>query len=174
MEFSFSSASDKTEQYHICLEQFYSFTRQESNFLANAANLCALIQTVFCHHWVGLYFTYTDQLVLGPFQGPVACTRIAKGTGVCGKAWEQDQTILVGNVHEFPGHIACSSFSNSEIVVPLRYCEKVIGVLDIDSVHYDQFDLNDRQHLEQLCQTLVHQSDTSSFIQYLTHQELIR
>jgi GAF domain-containing protein len=121
----------------------------ESNLIANAANFAALVSTAFKFHWVGFYWVIESDLVLGPFQGPIACTRIAKGKGVCGTAWLKNETIVVPDVDAFPGHIACSPLSKSEIVVPVRNgANDVIGVLDIDSSNADDFSKVDRAALE--------------------------
>ena len=118
--------------------------------IANMANIVAAIQETFHFWWVGFYRVEGDELVLGPFQGPVACTRIPFGRGVCGTAWQQEKTVIVPDVHRFPGHIACSSASKSEIVVPIRRDGKIIAVLDIDSDEYNAFDALDQRYLEQI------------------------
>lgn len=119
--------------------------------MANLANLAAALKEAFDFFWVGFYLVKQDQLVLGPFQGPVACTRIRKGKGVCGTAWQEGATLLVPDVEVFPGHIACSSLSRSEIVVPLIKDGEVWGVLDIDSDLLNFFDETDRKYLEEMC-----------------------
>lgn len=119
--------------------------------MANLANVAAALKEAFDFFWVGFYLVKQDQLVLGPFQGPVACTRIRKGKGVCGTAWQEGATLLVPDVEVFPGHIACSSLSRSEIVVPLIKDGKVWGVLDIDSDLLNFFDETDRKYLEEMC-----------------------
>ena len=119
--------------------------------MANLANVAAALKEAFDFFWVGFYLVKQDQLVLGPFQGPVACTRIRKGKGVCGTAWQEGATLLVPDVEVFPGHIVCSSLSRSEIVVPLIKDGKVWGVLDIDSDLLNFFDETDRKYLEEMC-----------------------
>lgn len=143
---------NKAEQYQSLLPQIEALIAGESNLIANIANIGAALKEQFGWLWVGFYLTDSpDELVLGPFQGPVACTRIRKGRGVCGTAWQQKQTLLVPDVSKFPGHIACSSLSQSEIVVPC-FDEKgeVWAVLDVDSEHLNHFDETDRQFLEKL------------------------
>jgi L-methionine (R)-S-oxide reductase len=129
--------------------QLMALLTGESNLTANAANFSALISTAFKFHWVGFYWVIDSELVLGPFQGPIACTRIAKGKGVCGTAWLNNETIVVSDVNAFPGHIACSPLSKSEIVVPMRNrAGHVMGVLDIDSSNADDFSNIDCTALE--------------------------
>ena len=118
--------------------------------IANLANISACLKTQFNWLWVGFYLVKDDELVLGPFQGPIACTRIKKGRGVCGTAWQEMKTIIVADVEKFPGHIACSSLSKSEIVLPIIRNNIVIGVLDVDSEHLDFFDEVDREFLEEI------------------------
>ncbi|MEK0420955.1 MAG: hypothetical protein RLZZ161_806 [Bacteroidota bacterium] len=122
--------------------------------IAGLANVSAVLKNAFNWWWVGFYLVKNQELVLGPFQGPVACTRIANGKGVCGTAWAQNQSIVVADVHAFPGHIACSAESNSEIVVPVRKNNIVVAVLDADSEHFSCFDETDRLFLEKICATL--------------------
>ncbi len=122
----------------------------EPDLIANLSNTVAVLKEKFNFWWIGFYLVKGDQLVLGPFQGPVACTRIGKGKGVCGSSWEQKQTILVANVHQFPGHIACSAASNSEIVVPVIKNNEVAMVLDVDSIDYDYFNETDKKYLEEI------------------------
>ncbi len=141
---------NKTEQYKGLLPQIEALLNGESNLIANLANISAALKEQFGFFWVGFYLVDGDELVLGPFQGPVACTRIKKGKGVCGKAWQLDETLIVPDVEAFPGHIACSSLSKSEIVLPLRKDGRVIGVLDIDSDSLDSFDKEDAIHLERI------------------------
>ncbi|MBQ0025276.1 MAG: GAF domain-containing protein [Bacteroidales bacterium] len=126
----------------------------ESDMIANMANVSALLHNIFGFWWTGFYRVQGDELVLGPFQGPLACTRIPFGKGVCGSAWKADRSIIVPDVEKFPGHIACSSESRSEIVVPVRKDGKIIAVLDIDSRELDSFDENDRVFLEQIVEWL--------------------
>lgn len=140
----------KDEQYRALLPQVAALLTGESNLIANLANCCAALKEQFGFFWVGFYLVEGEELVLGPFQGPVACTRIAKGRGVCGTAWHEQRTLIVPDVDAFPGHIACSSLSRSEIVVPLFHNGNVIGVLDVDSAEPDHFDETDRQYLERL------------------------
>ena len=129
-----------------------SVVEGESNMIANMANMAALLHEAFGFWWTGFYRVdpESDQLVLGPFQGPVACTRINFGKGVCGTAWERAETVIVPDVHQFPGHIACSSASNSEIVIPVFQGNKVIAVLDIDSTEFNTFDQTDKEWLEEI------------------------
>ncbi|WP_270089448.1 GAF domain-containing protein [Sphingobacterium sp. SYP-B4668] len=141
---------NKTEQYKGLIPQIEALLNGESNLIANLANISAALKEQFGFFWVGFYLVDGDELVLGPFQGPVACTRIKKGKGVCGKAWQLDETLIVPDVEAFPGHIACSSLSKSEIVLPLRKDGRVIGVLDIDSDSLDSFDKEDAIHLEKI------------------------
>ena len=128
-----------------------SLIEGEVDLVANLANVAAALKEAFDFFWVGFYLVKQDQLVLGPFQGPVACTRIRKGKGVCGTAWQESATLLVPDVEVFPGHIACSSLSRSEIVVPLIKDGEVWGVLDIDSDLLNFFDETDRKYLEEMC-----------------------
>jgi GAF domain-containing protein len=141
----------KSEQYEELLNQLKYLIGNETNKIANTANIAAGLKEFFQFFWVGFYFVEKDELVLGPFQGPVACTRIAFGKGVCGTAWKNNQTILVPNVEEFPGHIACSSLSKSEIVVPIQKNDSIIAILDVDSDKLDDFDEIDKKYLEELC-----------------------
>lgn len=144
------TSTDKAEQYQSLLPQIEALLSGETDLVANLANLTAALREQFNWFWVGFYLVKNDELVLGPFQGPVACTRIQKGKGVCGAAWQQEKTLIVPDVELFPGHIACSSLSRSEIVVPVFLDHKVIGVLDVDSEALDQFDQTDAQYLEKL------------------------
>lgn len=147
---------NKDEQYQLVLNQAKALMDGESDTIANLANVSALLKETFNFWWVGFYLRQNDELVLGPFQGPVACTRIPKGKGVCGDAFELKKSIKVDNVHEYPGHIACSSASNSELVVPLFDGDEVVGVLDIDSENYEYFDQKDQSYMEQLCSLISH------------------
>lgn len=140
----------KAEQYESLLPQIKGLLEGENDLVANTANVVAALKEQFGWFWVGFYFVKKDELVLGPFQGPVACTRIKKGRGVCGSSWAQQQTLIVPDVEKFPGHIACSSLSKSEIVVPVIRNNEVVAVLDVDSDMYDQFDTTDQQFLEQV------------------------
>ena len=142
----------KKEQYRALLPQIVGLISGEENVIANMANMVAVLKTQFDFFWVGFYLVdeEKDELVLGPFQGPVACTRIGYGKGVCGSAWENAKTIIVPNVDEFPGHIACSSLSKSEIVIPLVRAGRVWAILDIDSDELDQFDETDALYLAEI------------------------
>ncbi|MBN8674634.1 MAG: GAF domain-containing protein [Chitinophagales bacterium] len=140
----------KAEQYSSLLPQIKGLLEGENDLIANTANVVAALKEQFGWFWVGFYFVKNDELVLGPFQGPVACTRIKKGRGVCGSSWAQQQTLIVPDVEKFPGHIACSSLSKSEIVVPVIRNKEVVAVLDVDSDVYDQFDATDQQFLEEI------------------------
>ncbi|WP_214070628.1 GAF domain-containing protein [Mucilaginibacter sp. dw_454] len=144
------SSSDKTEQYTSLIPQIEALLQGEPDLVANLANICAALKEQFKWLWVGFYLVKNGELVLGPFQGPVACTRIAKGKGVCGGAWEQAKTLVVPDVDAFPGHIACSSASRSEIVLPLFHNNRVVGVLDADSEHLAGFDETDARYLERI------------------------
>lgn len=141
---------DKREKYQLLLEQIKSLTGNENDIIANMSNIAAAIHETFHFWWTGFYRVIGDELVLGPFQGPIACTRIAYGRGVCGSSWKEEKTLVVKDVHEFPGHIACSSASKSEIVVPIFKDDKVVAVLDIDSEHLATFDETDRECLEEI------------------------
>jgi L-methionine (R)-S-oxide reductase len=142
--------TDKAEQYQSLIPQIEGLVYGETDLVANLANVTAALKEQFKWFWVGFYLVKNGELVLGPFQGPVACTRIAKGKGVCGAAWEQAKTLVVPDVDAFPGHIACSSLSRSEIVLPLFNNGEVWAVLDIDSEELDQFDETDARYLEQI------------------------
>ncbi|MCF8416147.1 MAG: GAF domain-containing protein [Crocinitomicaceae bacterium] len=144
----------KVEQYENLIPQLKALVEGEQNRIANLANITAALKETFHFFWVGFYLVEGNELVLGPFQGPIACTRIRKGKGVCGTAWEQKQTLVVPDVDAFPGHIACSSISKSEIVVPIFKNGQVVGVLDVDSENYNTFDTNDAHYLNQICQWL--------------------
>lgn len=144
--------AEKSEIYKSLLPQINALIAAEDDLTANLANICAALKQAFNWWWVGFYIVKNNQLVLGPFQGPVACTKIDFGKGVCGTSWQQQQTIIVPNVHEFKGHIACSSASNSEIVVPVFKNNQVVAVLDVDSEHYNTFNETDKFYLEQLVQ----------------------
>lgn len=140
----------KQEQYEALLPQIKGLLSGEPDLIANLANISAALHEQFGWLWVGFYIVKEDELVLGPFQGPVACTRIRKGKGVCGTSWEKETTLIVPDVEKFPGHIACSSKSKSEIVVPLIRNGKVIAVLDVDSEALNHFDATDQQYLKQI------------------------
>lgn len=149
----------KAEKYSALLPQLKALTEGESDSIANIGNVIAGLKDTFSFFWIGLYFVKLSQkgeeLVLGPFQGPVACTRIQKGKGVCGTSWERAETIIVPDVDLFPGHIACSSLSRSEIVVPILKNNIVVGVLDVDSEFVSHFDETDRTYLEEVCKMIA-------------------
>lgn len=148
--FNVVTMTEKEEKYELLLKQTIALTDGESDVVANLANLSALLKDTFHFWWTGFYIVRGGELVLGPFQGPVACTRIAYGKGVCGTSWKECRTIIVPDVEQFPGHIACSSLSRSEIVVPIRREEHIIGVIDIDSEQLNTFDETDGLYLERL------------------------
>ena len=141
---------NKKEKYLQLLPRLRSLTEGETDVVANMANMAAAIKETFEFFWVGFYIVKENRLVLGPFQGPVACTRIAYGKGVCGTAWKEQKTIIVPDVDAFPGHIACSRFSRSEIVVPIMNGNEVVAVLDIDSEQLAAFDEVDAHYLEKI------------------------
>jgi L-methionine (R)-S-oxide reductase len=142
--------ADKTQQYLSLIPQLEGLLAGEDDLIANMGNVAAALKEQFKWLWVGFYLVKDDQLVLGPFQGPVACTRIQKGRGVCGTSWANAETLIVPDVEEFPGHIACSSASKSEIVLPVYSGSKVIGVLDVDSEQLGHFDEVDAMYLSQI------------------------
>ena len=142
--------TDKENRYEELLSKVEAVTFKETDYIANMANVSALIKESFGFLWVGFYIVKDDELVLGPFQGPIACTRIKKGRGVCGTAWQNEETIVVPDVEKFPGHIACSSLSKSEIVVPILRSDNVFAVLDIDSENLDTFDDVDALYLKKV------------------------
>ena len=144
----------KQERYEALLPQIKAVVEDEPDLIANMANVAAMLHETFGFWWTGFYRVEDEELVLGPFQGPMACTRIRKGRGVCGTAWLKEETQVVPDVDKFPGHIACSSASRSEIVVPIFHEGKVIAVLDIDSERLNTFDETDRQNLEQIVKML--------------------
>ena len=147
--------ASKEEQYLSLLPQIEGLIAGEVDLTANLANVCAALKAQFNFFWVGFYLVKGDELVLGPFQGPVACTRIAKGRGVCGQAWQQKHVLLVPDVDAFPGHIACSSLSKSEVVIPLFGADdEVKAVLDVDSDRLNDFDEIDVTYLSKLCSLL--------------------
>lgn len=141
---------DKAEKYQEVYKQIQSVVSGETDQIANMANTAGLLHEAFGFWWTGFYIIRSNQLVLGPFQGPVACTRIGFGKGVCGSSWERRETIVVPDVHQFPGHIACSSFSQSEIVVPMFHNGEIYAVLDIDSKELATFDEIDKEWLEKI------------------------
>ena len=134
------------------LKMIQSLVASETNLIANLANICAVIKEQTDLLWVGFYLVDGDELVLGPFQGPLACTRISFHAGVCGKAWREQKTQLINNVHEFSEHIACSTKTNSELVVPIIKNDKVVGVLDLDSEKLNAFTLDDQACFEEISQ----------------------
>ena len=154
------NAQDKKGQYEEVLPQIQSIIEDETDLIANLANISAILKEAFNFFWVGFYITRKDNLsaeevlVLGPFQGPLACTRIRKGRGVCGTSWDRKQTLIVPDVNLFPGHIACSSLSRSEIVVPIIKDNTVTAVLDIDSKELNSFDQTDQYYLELLARSI--------------------
>ena len=145
---------NKIDTYKTLLPQIESLVAGESDTIANMANVAAVLHEAFGFWWTGFYRVDGQELVLGPFQGPIACTRIPYNKGVCGTAWHRAETVIVPNVHEFAGHIACSSASNSEIVVPILHDGQVVAVLDIDSTDFNTFDETDRLYLEQIAKML--------------------
>lgn len=153
----------KIEKYELLTEQIKALTEGETDVIAVMANVCAAIHETMGFFWTGFYRVKDDELVLGPFQGPVACMHIGFGRGVCGSAWKQCQTIVVPDVEQFPGHIACSSLSRSEIVVPLLSDDGIVrAVLDIDSKELNTFDDTDRRYLEAICKPIAVQLYGSS------------
>lgn len=156
-EHLYLQASSRIERYRELYPQLQGLLSRETNLIANLANTAAALRQVFGFFWVGFYLVEGDQLVLGPFQGDIACTRIARGRGVCGTSWQTEKTLVVPDVDAFPGHIACSSSSRSEIVVPLRNTEgEIVGVLDIDSDQLSDFTEEvDRPALEQIAELLA-------------------
>jgi GAF domain-containing protein len=138
----------KEQKYELLYRQAREIVAGEEDVVANMANLAAMIHHTFGFWWTGFYRVVGEELVLGPFQGPIACTRIAYGRGVCGTAWQRGTTVVVPDVEQFPGHIACSSLSRSEIVVPIRKGDNIVAVLDIDSEHLATFDDVDGKWLE--------------------------
>jgi L-methionine (R)-S-oxide reductase len=144
----------KEEQYELLLPQIKGLIQGEADLVANLANAAAALKETFDFFWVGFYIVKENELVLGPFQGPVACTRIRKGKGVCGTSWMNKETLIVPDVDSFPGHIACSSLSRSEIVVPIIKNGEVLAVLDVDSEELNDFDVTDSKYLNELCSWL--------------------
>ena len=149
------SEGSKKEKYATLIPQIQSVVSGEPDMIANMANIASMLHETFHFWWTGFYRVVDGMLVLGPFQGPLACTRIRKGKGVCGTAWAEAQTVIVPDVDAFPGHIACSSLSRSEIVVPVKRDGKVIAVLDIDSKELNTFDATDQEYLEQIAEILT-------------------
>lgn len=151
----FEHSATKVEKYQTILPQIAALIADETDQIANMANISAVLKEVFSFWWVGFYIVKQDELVLGPFQGPLACTRIQKGKGVCGKAWASKQSMIVPNVEDFEGHIACSAASKSEIVIPIMQQEKVIAVLDVDSEYLNHFDEIDEMYLSKIVALLA-------------------
>lgn len=149
-ELVLSKSDNKKDRYEVLIPQLASLVEGEKDLIANLSNIAAALKETMNYFWVGFYIVRDGQLVLGPFQGPIACTRIDYGKGVCGTAWKSKKTVLVPNVEEFPGHIACNSASRSEIVVPALKDNEVFLVLDVDSDQYDAFDKTDREALEKV------------------------
>ena len=146
--------SSKVDLYISLSPQIKSLIEGEVDLVANLANVAAALKEAFNFFWVGFYIVKNNQLVLGPFQGPIACTRIAYGKGVCGTSWKDKKTIIVDDVNQFPGHIACSSLSQSEIVVPIIRNNEVVAVLDVDSDELSQFDEIDKKYLSKIVEYL--------------------
>jgi GAF domain-containing protein len=144
------SGGEKNDKYQTLLQQLPALMDEQVDHVANMSNLVAALKQTFGFFWVGFYRVQADELVLGPFQGPIACTRIKKGQGVCGATWLEERTMVVPNVHEFPGHIACSDQSKSEIVVPLFKSGELVAVLDVDSDEFATFDEDDKIQLEKI------------------------
>ncbi|PTT03533.1 diguanylate cyclase [Pedobacter sp. HMWF019] len=144
------SSTDKKDQYESLLPQIEALISGEDDLIANLANIAAALKEQFNWFWVGFYLVKENELVLGPFQGPVACTRIQKGRGVCGTSWATSEVVIVPDVELFPGHIACSSASRSEIVLPVYHGEEIIGVLDVDSEYLSHFDDTDEFYLKKI------------------------
>ena len=144
------ATGNKEEKYQQLLPQIQALVDGEQNLIANLANVAAALKQQFDFWWVGFYLIEGDELVLGPFQGPIACTRIRKGKGVCGTSWEKNETIIVPDEDAIPGNIACSSQSKSEIVVPFQLKNKLAGVLDVDSEQYNSFDEIDAKYLKEI------------------------
>lgn len=142
--------ASKEEKYQSIIPQIKALVEGEDDLVANLANVCAALKEQFGWFWVGFYLVKGDELVLGPFQGPVACTRIKKGKGVCGASWQREEVLVVPNVDEFPGHIACASASKSEIVLPFYLDNQIVGVLDVDSEYLSHFDDVDAEYLKQI------------------------
>ena len=146
----FIATGNKADQYESLIPQIKGLIEGETDLIANMANIAAALKEQFKWFWVGFYIVKNGELIVGPFQGPVACTRIKKGKGVCGTSWLKAETLIVPDVEKFPAHIACSSLSKSEIVVPIIRNNKVIGVLDVDSAELNQYDTIDKFYLEQI------------------------
>jgi L-methionine (R)-S-oxide reductase len=149
------SKGSKSEKYQTLLPQIFGLIETEDDLMANLGNITAALKEQFSWLWVGFYVVKQDVLVLGPFQGPVACTRIPMGKGVCGAAWQKAQTIVVPDVEQFPGHIACSSLSKSEIVIPIIREGAVLAILDVDSIVHNDFDEVDAKYLTEIVEKIV-------------------
>lgn len=156
------SKASKAQVYEAIFPQIEALLQDEKDFIANVANTVAVLKEALKYYWIGIYLVKGNELVLGPFQGTVACTRIARGRGVCGQAWERGETIIVPDVDRFPGHIACSIHTRSEIVVPVRCQGRIIGVLDLDSTEWNDFDTVDLQWLERIADLLGRCFETST------------
>ena len=154
-ELNIDKNASRAEKYKSLVPQIQALIEGESDVIANMANISAALKEAFNFFWVGFYLVKNEELVLGPFQGPIACTRIALGKGVCGASWKEMKTLIVPDVDQFPGHIACSSASRSEIVVPIIKNNQVIAVLDVDSEHLDHFDQTDEIYLTQIISLLI-------------------
>lgn len=148
------AGASRADRYAVLLPQLEALTAYETDLIANTANVIAALKESLGFFWVGVYFVKAEELVLGPFQGPLACTRIGFGKGVCGTAWKEARTLLVPDVELFPGHIACSSRSRSEIVVPVFARDRVVMVLDVDSEHINDFSETDAHYLQQVASLL--------------------
>ena len=153
-DLTITTSIDKAEQYQSLIPQIKGLITGETDQVANLANVTAALKEQFNWFWVGFYLVREDELVLGPFQGPVACTRIKRGKGVCGSSWERAEIIVVPDVDDFPGHIACASASRSEIVLPVYKGTEIIGVLDVDSEHLAHFDEVDAKYLQEILELL--------------------
>jgi L-methionine (R)-S-oxide reductase len=153
-DLTITKSGTKEEQYLSLIPQIEGLLFGETDLIANLANVCAALKEQFNWFWVGFYLIKNDELVLGPFQGPVACTRIQRGRGVCGTSWANASTIVVPDVDAFPGHIACASASRSEIVLPVYQQDEIIGVLDVDSEHLAHFDEIDSIYLQKIVKLL--------------------
>ena len=147
-------SGNKEDQYESLIPQIKGLLEGETDLIANLATVAAALKEQFNSLWVGFYLVKNNELVLGPFQGPVACTRIQKGRGVCGTSWAKAETLIVPDVEKFPGHIACSSLSRSEIVVPVIRNNEVMGVLDVDSKEPDHFNETDKKYLEEIVELI--------------------
>ena len=154
-DLTISISDNKETKYRAIIPQIAALLEGEDDFIANLANVSAALKEQFNFFWIGFYLVKSDELVLGPFQGPVACTRIKKGKGVCGLSWLKEKALIVDDVEAFPGHIACSSGSRSEIVLPLKKDGAIVGVLDVDSEHLSHFDSIDQTNLEIIINILL-------------------